>query len=194
MSENLPQWKIVDVDGDALYVGHADDTMTASYIGKGAVVHIVAKQNNDDSAAGVALNAQSLDGLIGLLQAIRDGKKPQSQSTSDEKTIREIVDEHGDPARERWRTIFDKTRETLVYAKPEDDPVKPAATVADDTVRAEVERGVLAKRTINDAEKRALALVSYIAEKRVHPTVGAEWLREVVDDLQKQAREIVGSE
>lgn len=117
----------------------------------------------------------------------------QSSPAGDKKTIREIVEEHGDRARERWRLVFDKTRELLISARLNEDTVERAVAVADETINAEVKRGILAKPgAIEIRRSAALDLVSRLSNRLFDfYNLDREALRAALADLQGEARTIV---
>lgn len=101
------------------------------------------------------------------------------------KTMKELIDEHGKEARDRWREVFDETR-----ARGAD--VVTATTYADDTVRAEVERGVLVPcaRVALDRRVRSFVLAIDAHRSRDGKTIDPDWIQNIATHAHELAMEL----
>ena len=100
------------------------------------------------------------------------------------KPIRDLIEEHGRPARARWREVFDEMRED-----GEDNDT--AAGIADDVIRKEVERGVLESDEQGELNRRARTFVNLVDMHRSDDcsTIESGWIRSIAEGARDLARE-----
>jgi hypothetical protein len=102
-----------------------------------------------------------------------------------EKSMKELIEEHGKEARDRWREVFDESRARGADATE-------ASKVADEVLRLEVERGVLMPCAERALDRRARAFVQIVAS---HATVDGkridyDWIPRLAADAKEIAREL----
>jgi hypothetical protein len=76
-------------------------------------------------------------------------------SEKNDKAMKDLIEEHGKEARDRWREVFDESR---ARAKDNDE----AAKIADDVIRLEALRGVLVPGGDVALGKQACELAKFV--------------------------------
>jgi hypothetical protein len=98
-----------------------------------------------------------------------------------DKSMKELIDEHGKEARDRWREVFDESRARGADATE-------ASKVADEVLRLEVERGVHVPCAQNATDRKARSLARTIVNNtdRSGKIIDPEWIEFIV----QRAKEI----
>lgn len=104
---------------------------------------------------------------------------------STDKSVKDLIEEHGKEARDRWREVFDETR-----ARGADND--QAAKIADDVIRLEAERRVLVPCANAALGRRARSLVEVIAHhtSRDGKSIEPAWIESIATTARELARDI----
>lgn len=104
---------------------------------------------------------------------------------STDKSMKDLIDEYGKEARDRWREVFDESR-----ARGAD--VVEASKIADDVIRLEVERRVLVPCDEWKIDSRARSLVRFVrsATGRDGKSIDPDYAERICSEAASIVREL----